>query len=178
MTPLSADRYRITFTASADLRQKLRRAQELMRHAVPHGDIAIVFDRALTALLHDLARTRHAATGRPRSCRMPPRTDTRHIPAEVKRAVWDRDEGCCAFVGRGGRRCRSRAWLEYHHLIPYEEGGQATVENIRLRCRAHNQYEAWVYYGSVKDLESNELASKVAVPERPPAAHGPAPGAP
>jgi len=33
-------------------------------------------------------------------------------------------------------------WLEFHHVVPYARGGQATVENITLRCRAHNQYEA------------------------------------
>jgi hypothetical protein len=162
LTPLSPDRYKITFTASGDLREKLRRAQDLMRHAIPDGDIATIFDRALTLLLEELASTKHAATSRPRSGDSA-RTDTRHIPADVKRAVWERDDGCCAFVGRSGRRCGSRAWLEYHHLIPYEEGGQATAENIQLRCRAHNQYEAWVYYGAVK-----ELALPAAGPEQRP----------
>jgi len=59
----------------------------------------------------------------------------------VKRAVWDRDAGRCAFVGREGR-CAERGFLEFHHVVPYASGGAATLANIQLRCRAHNQYEA------------------------------------
>ena len=55
--------------------------------------------------------------------------------------MWQRDEGCCAFVGRAGR-CRETAFLEFHHVVPYAAGGAATADNIQLRCRAHNQYEA------------------------------------
>jgi hypothetical protein len=30
---------------------------------------------------------------------------------------------------------------------PYADGGETTVENIELRCRAHNAYEAEQYFG-------------------------------
>jgi hypothetical protein len=161
VSPVAADRYRFTFTGGASTRQKLTRAQDLLRHTIPDGDVAAIFDRALTSLLQDLERKKCAATDRP----VPSRgvgKGSRHIPAEVKRAVWVRDGGCCAFMGPGGRRCRSRAFLEYHHLKPYEECGEATVENIQLRCRAHNGYEAHLYYGEVKGL-----AERLPVPERP-----------
>ena len=59
--------------------------------------------------------------------------DSRAIPAAVRRAVWGRDEGRCAFVGTHGR-CRETAFLEYHHRQPFAAGGKATVENIELRC--------------------------------------------
>jgi hypothetical protein len=36
--PLSAERYRVEFTASAMLRAKLEQAQELTSHALPNGD--------------------------------------------------------------------------------------------------------------------------------------------
>jgi hypothetical protein len=166
VTPLSPERYKVTFTASGQLRDKLRRVQDLMRHSIPDGDIATIFDRALTSLLEDLGRKKYAATGHPRTCVLPARTDTRDIPAEVQRAVWERDGGCCAFIGRNGRRCGSRAWLEYHHVIPYELGGQATVENIQLRCRAHNQYEAWVYFARTREASVPARAPERA-PSRP-----------
>ena len=60
---------------------------------------------------------------------------------EARRQVWSRDEGRCAFRS-GTRRCSETAWLEFHHVTPYADGGLATTENIELRCRAHNQYEA------------------------------------
>jgi hypothetical protein len=40
-----------------------------------------------------------------------------------------------------------RAFLELHHVEPYAVGGGATVENIELRCRAHNAYEARLFFG-------------------------------
>ena len=36
--------------------------------------------------------------------------------------------------------------LEYHHRHPFAAGGKATVENIELRCRAHNAYEAQLFF--------------------------------
>ena len=48
------------------------------------------------------------------------------------------DEGRCAFIS-GTRRCTETAFLEFHHVVPYANGGAATVRNIELRCRADNQ---------------------------------------
>jgi len=47
----------------------------------------------------------------------------------------------------GGRRCAERGFLERHHVEPHAVGGEATVDNIQLRCRAHNAYEAELFYG-------------------------------
>ena len=135
-----------------DRRRYPREAAARQGHAspaIPSGDEAAILDRALTALLSDLARRKFAATDRPRPS---PRTATgsRHIPAEVKRAVWLRDLGRCAFVGTSGQRCRERAFLEFHHVQPYEVGGEATVANVQLRCRCHNVHEARVYFGPAR----------------------------
>jgi hypothetical protein len=147
VTPLAADRYQIRFTASAETCAKLRRAQDMLRHSIPDGDPAKVIDRALAALLDDLARRRFAATRTPRPVRGQP-ASSRNIPAEVQRAVAARDGASCAFVSRSGRRCGERGFLELHHLVPYALGGQPTVGNIQLRCRAHNAYEAEHCFGS------------------------------
>ena len=141
--PLAPDRYEIRFTASAATCEKLRRAQDLLRHRIPNGDIAEIVDRALTALLEDLARKKFAATDRPRASRA--RLGRwRYVPAAVKRTVGLRDGGRCAFVGSNGRRCAERGFLEFHHVNP---DGESTVDNIQLRCRAHNAHEADLYYG-------------------------------
>jgi hypothetical protein len=65
VTPLAPDRYAFRFTGDAAIRDKLRQAQDLLRHAVPSGDPAAIFDRALTLLLADLARKRGKAIGKP-----------------------------------------------------------------------------------------------------------------
>jgi 5-methylcytosine-specific restriction endonuclease McrA len=91
-------------------------------------------------LLRELARTKHGAVARPRSAVASARR-SRHIPAGVKRAVWQRDGGRCAFMGAQGR-CVETGFLEFHHFVPYSAGGEATIANIALRCRAHNAHEA------------------------------------
>jgi hypothetical protein len=147
VTPLSPDRYRVQVTIGGDTLEKLRLAKDLLRHAVPSGDEAVILDRALTALLADLAQRKFAAADKPRPS-SGAGTGSRHIPAEVRRTVWLRDLGRCAFVGASGRRCSERAFLEFHHVEPYALGGEATVANIQLRCRSHNAYEARLYFGN------------------------------
>ncbi len=146
VAPLAPQRYKVQFTVSAETYEKIRLAQNLLRHQIPDGDLAKIFDRALTALLRDLARQKIAATDRPRTSRGAA-PGSRHIPAEVKRAVWMRDGGRCAFVGSHGRRCTEQGFLEFHHVAPHAEGGEPTAGNIQLRCRAHNVYESELYFG-------------------------------
>jgi hypothetical protein len=149
--PLSPDRYKLQLTIGGDTLEKLRLAKDLLRYAVPSGDDAAILDRALAALLVELAKKKFAASDRARPSRATTADSrSRYIPAEVKRAVYVRDLGRCAFVGVEGHRCGERAFVEFHHLHPYAEGGQATVENIELRCRRHNSHE-WqrLFAGSV-----------------------------
>jgi hypothetical protein len=150
VVPLAPAQYKIQFTAGAEIHAKVRQAQALLRHQIPSGDLAQIFDRALTVLLRDLTKQKVAATARPRSRRVGAVTllgGSRRITAEVKRAVWTRDEGRCAFVAPNGRRCAEVGLLEFHHVVPYANGGSATPPNIELRCRAHNVYEATRIFG-------------------------------
>ncbi len=97
----------------------------------------------VTMLVADLERRRMAEVLRPR---LEPisgsasRGGTRHVPAAMRRAVWRRDGGRCAFEGPHGR-CRETGRLELHHVVPFARGGPTTVANLALRCRAHNAYE-------------------------------------
>jgi hypothetical protein len=63
----------------------------------------------------------------------------------VKREVWARDGGQCAFAGARGR-CAEKGFLEFHHVRPFAAGGEAASENLELRCRTHNTYEAEQYF--------------------------------
>ena len=145
VVPLAPERYKVQMTVSGETYDKLCRVQNLLRHVIPGGDPAAIFDRALTLLLADLMRTKLAASDRPRAARQAAPT-SRHVPAAVKREVWERDEGRCAFVGTSGR-CREAGFLEFHHVVPYADGGPAVVDNVQLRCRAHNAYESEQYFG-------------------------------
>jgi hypothetical protein len=145
VAPLAADRYLLKITVTESTRAKLNRARDLLRHQIPAGDPAAIVDRALTVLVEQLERTRHATVRRPRT--EPPRvaaSPSRHVPAAVKRAVWARDEGRCAFVGMHGR-CSETGFLELHHVVPFAERGPSTAANLQLRCRAHNAYESTLF---------------------------------
>lgn len=176
-TPLAPDRYQITFTGSGDTREMLDLAKDMLRHAVPDADTDAVVNRALRALLDDLARRKFAAAKRPSrasSGDARSREDSRYVPASVKRAVWIRDRGRCAFIAANGRRCDDRGFLEFHHVAAYAKGGQATVGNIALRCRAHNGYEAGLEFGerrpggewNVGASRGCSAAGRALVPER------------
>ena len=143
--PLAPERYKVQCTISRETHDKLRRIQGLLRHTIPDGDIAAILDRALTVMLAELSRSKCAATERPRSMGET-RSRSRHIPAAVKRAVWARDAGRCAFQGELGR-CAETGFLEFHHVVPYADGGETSATNLELRCRAHNQYEADLWSG-------------------------------
>jgi hypothetical protein len=163
---LAPERYRVQFTIGQETHEKLRCLQALLRREIPDGDPGAIFDRALTALLEKVEKTKLAAAVKPRPSRLirpaadkevckpalpsrhvPPALPSRTVPREVKREVWGRDAGPCAFVSSTGRRCTERSFLEFHHIQPYAKQGPATVANISLRCWRHNQYEAELIFG-------------------------------
>jgi hypothetical protein len=126
--------------------ETLRSLQNLLSHQIPDGNEVKILERALSALLREVEKQKLAATDKPRASR-PTRPGSRHIPAEVKRAVWARDGGRCAFVGENGHRCTARRFLQWHHVHPHGDGGPTTIQNIEMRCRRHNRYESDQYYG-------------------------------
>jgi hypothetical protein len=144
MTPLSPGRCRLALTANRSTYEKFEQARDLLSHAIRDRDPGEVLDRALTLLIKEVERKKHGATDRPRRSR-PAKPGSPYVPADVKRAVWRRDGGRCAFVGDTGRRCNETSCVQNHHLIPPWRGGASTVDNVQLRCAAHNRYEAGVH---------------------------------
>src|SRR3989442_1839238 len=170
--PASPERFLLQLTIGKSTHDKLRYAQALLSHALPTGDVAQVLDRALDTLILQLEKRKFGATKarrRPKSgiTRRPRRqreTVRKHyVPAHVRRAVWERDHGQCSFVGARGTRCKARRFLEFDHVDPVARGGEATVDRMRLRCRAHNQYEAERTFGAVFMRRKRQEARVAAV---------------
>jgi hypothetical protein len=147
MAPLSPGRFELRLTISQALHDKLKRAQQLLGHAVPSGDFAQVLERALDELIAKQEKRKFAATDKPRAIRRSSK-NPRHIPAELRRVVSTRDKGQCTYVSVDGRRCEARTRLEYDHEVPLARGGKTCASNLRLRCRAHNQLEAERVFGA------------------------------
>jgi 5-methylcytosine-specific restriction endonuclease McrA len=160
--PLARQRYALHLSIGQRLHDKLRHAQDLLSHQVPSGDVPEVLERALDELIAKLEKRKFAATVKPRSNTSRSSANPRHISAHVRKAVWERDQGQCTFVAESGRRCGSRQFLEYDHTDPVARGGQSTVENVRLRCSAHNQLEAERTFGAGFMEEKREEARRAA----------------
>jgi len=157
VAPLAADRYLVKVTIGAGAYDLLTRAQDLLRCSIPHVDPAAVIERALAVLVEDLERRRFAATRSPRPLHRPV-VRSRHIPADVRRAVWRRDGGRCAFIGTSGR-CTATTLLEFHHVLPYADQGMTNLDNLSLRCRAHNGYEAERWAADDRRVEEEQVNS-------------------
>jgi len=130
---------------------------------VPSGDLDEVLSRVLDVAIPQLERRKFGATDRPRRSKAAPAHATtgranakrRYIPAEIRRAVSQRDQARCSFVSASGRgthpkdgSCEERTRLEYEHVRPFSCGGETSVENLRLLCRAHNGHAAERAYGA------------------------------
>jgi hypothetical protein len=124
---IAPERYKLQVTISAETHTKLRRAQDLLRHTNQSADEAAVIGRALTMLVEQLEKVKYGRTNRPRPAR-PCDPTTRYVPRPIRRAVSARDGDQCAFVGAEGR-CAETAGLQFHHRVPFGDGGQTTVEN-------------------------------------------------
>ncbi|HEY6557174.1 MAG TPA: HNH endonuclease [Polyangiaceae bacterium] len=141
LEPLSASRYQVQFTASAEIEQ----AQEMLSHVVSRGDLPALFSRAIKTLIEKEVRRRRGA-GRKRK-RREQKPGSRHVPVEVAAEVWRRDGSQCTFVDAEGRRCSARRFLTIEHVQPYACGGPSTVENLCLLCSTHNAHTARQVFG-------------------------------
>ncbi len=166
--PLSAERYLLKVTLSAQLRDKLRQSQDLLGTQVPTGDIATVLEYALDALIAQQLKKKYAVGAKARRAPDSPQTRSdaptasnsaqtteaaaaprsRAIPAAIRRAVYQRDGGQCRFVDpKTAQRCQARTRLHMHHDIPFAKAGAHSVDNVLLLCAAHNDYVARQDYG-------------------------------
>jgi 5-methylcytosine-specific restriction endonuclease McrA len=174
--PLSRARYRVEFTASETLRDKLELCRDLMSHANPTRDLAVIVERAVDLLLAELGRKRLGKARRPRrtsSRRIAtaPRITTTRITAATRREVFERDGLRCTYVAEDGRRCEARAFLELDHIDAKGLGGSNQADNLRVRCRAHNQLWAEQTFGRERVEHCRHFCQKKSTTEGREATH-------
>jgi len=142
--PLGAERYCVRFTAAGETHAQLEELRALMRHQIPDGDVGKILAKAVSLLLEQVRKRKFAETSAPRPApeTSPNDQPSRHIPAAIRRTVWQRDEGRCTYVSAGGRRCNAKEFLEFDHAEAWVWTHSHSIEGITLRCRAHNQLRA------------------------------------
>jgi len=126
--PLGNGRYKMQFTASAELVAKIERLRDLMMHRNPTRDLVAVIEAAVDALTVKLEKER----------------------TPKKRAAIARDGERCAYVDEHGHRCPATALLELDHRDPRARGGGDALDNLRVFCRAHNYWWAVKSFGREK----------------------------
>lgn len=141
-------RVHFSFTGDEALLRDYERAKELSRHKWPAVKIEDVFAGALKALLAKIDPDLRARR-KERARRLAVGARTRSIATAIKDEVWRRDGGRCSFEAHG-RKCGSRAGLQFDHIFPWSMGGSSDAANIRLLCRSHNALEARRAFGAGK----------------------------
>jgi 5-methylcytosine-specific restriction endonuclease McrA len=190
-------RYKVQFTADQAYVDLLEEARNLLQHELPARDLVEVQRRALELLVRKLRQRKYAASERPRRKAPEPRHEapsaprlghtapksgtpdrhaapksaqqSRYVPAEVRRSVWQRDEARCTYLDARGQRCREQSGLQFHHQHPHARGGPASVENLTLRCHSHNALAAEQDFG--RDVVRQKRSVDRAEPPRAGAAH-------
>lgn len=150
IAPLSEERVKVQFTGSDQLRKKLKRAQDVLRHKFPEGRLEDIFDEALEALLEKRDPARKLARKSSKNKSKQPKVQSRRIPQAVRDQVWNRDHGQCQYVSPDGKQCQEQGALEFDHIRPWAQGGSShDPQNIRLLCRTHNQTAARNIFGDI-----------------------------
>ncbi len=144
VTPLTADLARLHVTVSKAFLRKLEAARDALSHAMPGATEAELLEAGLDLLLAQAAK-RKGLVEKPRKTPRPSRRD--HIPAHVRREVWERDGGRCQWKLESGGICGATRHLEIDHVHPLSLGGASTAANLRVACRFHNGLAARLALG-------------------------------
>ncbi|MBC7396334.1 MAG: HNH endonuclease [Bdellovibrionales bacterium] len=84
----------------------------------------------------------------PRSSKATKPENLRFIPSALKRFLWRRDGGFCAYQNPiSGKKCGSSYQIQFDHIQPVAKGGLSCADNLRLLCRGHNLLSAREQFG-------------------------------
>ncbi|HWA76893.1 MAG TPA: hypothetical protein VG937_31380 [Polyangiaceae bacterium] len=153
--PDVAQLYLMQFTTAAEHAGLVERARALLSHGAGKVSLGELHLQAMRLLVKSLEKRRFgseeglapqseaAVTEIPRERRQ----RSRYIPARLRRAVYERDQRRCAYVDERGVRCGEAHRLEVHHLRAFALGGVHELQNLSLRCKAHNTLAAEQDFG-------------------------------
>lgn len=137
---LAPGRNKVQFTVSDPQRDRLEYALDLMSHANPSMDLAVLVDAALDLLIPALQKRRGIAV----TARAPKERRTSETPTDVDaascRQAWQGAGEQCTYVAPSGERCTGTAFLQVDHVTPKARGGSGRV--LRILCGAHNRLMA------------------------------------
>jgi len=148
MRAVAEGQWSLRVTIGRACKDDLETLAAFLSHKVRKGDLAAVLHEAIRCGIEKHGKRKGAV--KPARKVAPKATlpgKPAAIPAELRRQVWERDGGRCAWTGPDGKRCNSRWQVEVDHVEAAARGGPATLANLRLACRAHNLLHAEEVYG-------------------------------
>ena len=146
MRAVAQDLWSLRATIDGACKDDLETLAMMLSHKFPRKDLAAVLHEAIRCGIEKHGKRRGAVRpARKVKARSP--KDPSFASAELRRQVWERDQGRCAWVGPDGKRCHSRWQVEVDHVDPAARGGKATLDRLRLLCRGHNLLHAEEVYG-------------------------------
>jgi 5-methylcytosine-specific restriction endonuclease McrA len=132
---------RISYVADETLVLSMNKVRDILSRKIPNARLEQIEAEVYRFYLE--AHDREKQKTKPRTTSQLKGKVTRHIPVEVEREVWKRDESRCTFQDENGKRCTCTYALEIDHIVPFCLGGRSDdASNLRLLCRTHNVLEA------------------------------------
>jgi len=184
--PLTADLSRIHVTVSRRLLAKLAAAKDALSHSHPGASEETIIEVGLDLINERHARRRGlvknprkrapapAESSPPMKEPADPAKDPgRYVAAEVRRAIWVRDQGKCQWPIEGGGICGATCRAELDHASkPFAKGGRIIKpEDGRVLCDFHQDVSARKEFGD--DLMNRYTRPKGPTCSEPVAVYGP-----
>ncbi len=162
--PLTSELRRLHITVTRRLLAKLDAARDALSHSHPGAGRDEILEAGLNLLLERAAKRRGLVKNprkRPLSSKPAPPASAppsarggrsvRNVPAEIRRAIWERDQGMCQWPLDGGGICGSTHQVELDHIEPFAKGGRiTTAADGRLLCRVHQDVSARREFGDAR----------------------------
>jgi len=140
---LTEELVRRHLTTDREFEELLASARAALSHTLPGASELEILKQGLRCIIRDHEK-RRGLTDRPHPPKQPtasPSPDAA-IPRQVKRTVWQRDQGRCQWPTEDGGICGSRRRVQFHHVVDRGKGGPSTEDNLMLACAIHNQHAA------------------------------------
>ena len=140
--------YQFKFYADEIFLSKIEQSRSLLSSKYPcSATLEQILTEALDLLI---GRLSPAARNARRLAKTNPRTSSqsltkkrsRYIPRQTRDEIYLRDGGQCTYTSPDGVRCLSTHDIEIHHDFAFAKGGEHSLQNLRLLCRAHNVFMA------------------------------------
>ncbi len=156
LRPINSETFELRIALPKVVQQKIEKLKMLMGANKSHLETIDALNEALDIAIQSYEKKYKASELKVSATKVPAlgkilKTHSQYISVHTKRRIWRRDQGQCSFIDPlNNHQCGSRFRLEIDHITPKALGGTNDFTNLRLVCRAHNQFAAIKEFGMQK----------------------------